>query len=214
MIPAISKFQELVFYESERDRTVHNTPRVSKLARREALAIINGNKLVPCGVHRFEYVSLLSGTVIVNTIEKKCSCSRFLDKSLCKHLIAGCLFDGVELYGIKKQTETLRTLRRKRKRSLLHSDNEQVEDDVGQEEPVPDQDEHMNSEQESDEREMHDQDIHDPVHELPPPPPPQSPVLKEKRKRGRPPKAESALVKESTEEEVIGIRRSQRVRKV
>jgi hypothetical protein len=51
-----------------------------------------------------------------------------LDKAICKHIIAAALVDGVEFYGIKKNIESLRTLRRKRK--LPELDESQIDEDV------------------------------------------------------------------------------------
>jgi hypothetical protein len=100
--------------------------------------------MVQRGLQRFEYESKEGPVIVVDTKALICSCYSFLDKAICKHIIAATLVDGVAFYGIKKNIETLRTLRRKRKKpeqdeSRIGEDVDEddgratdVEDDVGQ----------------------------------------------------------------------------------
>jgi hypothetical protein len=80
---------------------------------------------------------------VVDTKAKFCICSGFVVEAICKHLIAATLVDGVDLYGIKEQLQSLRTLRR-RKKPTEH-DESSIEDDID-DEPVDEDDEHANDE--------------------------------------------------------------------
>lgn len=68
----------------------------------------------------FDYKHRDNTTSRVNVSEKKCSCSIYLDKGICIHLVAACILTKTNVEGIKPKKTTLRSRRRNltKKRSL------------------------------------------------------------------------------------------------
>ena len=111
----------------------------------------------------------------INTALKTCSCSRFLDFAICKHLTAACLKLNLPLNGLKLRSDTFRTLRRRIK------NNEQDINESGNDDIV------AISDKSDDIGELTQARTQLQVECLQPSPKP---------RRGRPTKAESALRKE------------------
>ena len=55
----------------------------------------------------------VSGTELVYTCVKTCTCYAFLDKAVCQHLTAACLVLDIPLLGLKLKSLSLRTVRRR-----------------------------------------------------------------------------------------------------
>jgi hypothetical protein len=75
---------------------------------------VKSNKLKPVGPTEFTYKQVTGLVVSIDTVKKTCSCDRFLDKAMCKHLVAACMILRVPLIGLTFKT-SLRTVRRRLK---------------------------------------------------------------------------------------------------
>lgn len=109
-----------------------------------------------------------------------------MDKAICHHLVAACILSDIPLNGLKKISRSLRTIRRKlhaKKANGTISDDEL--DKITEDEPIPDNTIHNSMTQPID---MVDNDATNEA--------PEAPILSPKRKRGRPRKADKALVYE------------------
>ena len=70
--------------------------------KKQAKAI--SSKLIPCGLKRYVCTQKNGFLVTINTETKWCTCLFFNDKAICKLLVAACMNDEVELYGLKAKS--------------------------------------------------------------------------------------------------------------
>ncbi len=97
-------FNEVIDYESKNIKG-----KVTQFLKKQAKAI--SSKLRPCGFKRYEYTQIDGFLATINTETKCCTCRFFNDKAICKHLVAACMNDDVELYGLKAKSNQFKTLR-------------------------------------------------------------------------------------------------------
>ena len=78
--------------------------KVDAIMNKQASVIINKNLLIPSsfnGIYTFAgYNSLIYN---INIYNKTCSCHKFIDKAICKHLAAACLKNDIYLNGLQKK---------------------------------------------------------------------------------------------------------------
>jgi hypothetical protein len=71
------------------------------------------SKLRLCSLKRHVYTQKDGFLATINKETKCCPCLFFNDKAICKHLVAACINDDVELYGLKAKSNQFKTLRRR-----------------------------------------------------------------------------------------------------
>ena len=64
------------------------------------------------------------GFARINLITKTCTCHKFLDKGICKHLIAACIAEKVSLPGLVQLPKRFQIIRRQKHRNYI-DDQEQ-----------------------------------------------------------------------------------------
>lgn len=106
LIPAIQILILVVSYESNKIIDFKTFGCVNKSMMNRAYRLIR-NKLLIHKAGRFEYTRDYGSSEIIKTrplqeIRMSCTCSAFLDKAMCHHMIAASVIDNVRLPGIKK----------------------------------------------------------------------------------------------------------------
>jgi len=81
---------------------------------------IKDKKLIEIDIETFEYSHRDNTTSRVIVSKRTCTCSKYNDRAICAHLVAACIISNTKVVGIKPKGVTLRTRRRKlnKKRSL------------------------------------------------------------------------------------------------
>lgn len=85
--------------------------------------LIEKNSLFQDGgnVYKCEYHGIF---VTINTNQKYCTCYKFLDKGMCKHLIAAFIMDNIELIGLKKKNHKFQSVRNRFRKKNMDSSTE------------------------------------------------------------------------------------------
>ena len=123
ILPAVEKFQEVIAYESNKVRVMNLEGKVTKAIKLHAKEIINNNKLQLNGGN-YNYLHLNGAVFTIDFHNKTCTCDRFLDKAVCKHLTAACMIENIELNGLHIKSKTFVTRRRIKKNKISDSDDE------------------------------------------------------------------------------------------
>ncbi len=90
MKTAIDKFRECVKYESNNIQPIINEGKVTQFMLKLAKSINQEDKLIHNG-ERYNYLHANGNLSTIDMNTKQCTCITFLDKAICKHLIAACL---------------------------------------------------------------------------------------------------------------------------
>jgi hypothetical protein len=113
MIPAMQKFEQLIEYESRCYPIMEISKYVNKNIAKEARRIIILLRLDDYS-QNYTYDQINGSTCHINTLDKTCSCAKFTDNAICKHLVAVCIKERIELNGLKiKRAFSIRRLQRK-----------------------------------------------------------------------------------------------------
>ena len=101
MIPVMKVFQDLVVYESEQNIQYKNIGSTNESMTRLARRIVDNDQMVGNGTS-YEF-SRKDGSIETVKLgdERCCSCYYFLDKAMCKHLVAACLKENLPLLGLQ-----------------------------------------------------------------------------------------------------------------
>jgi len=130
-------FNEVIDYESKNIKKLYKEGKVTQFLKKQTKAI--SSKLRPIGFKRYEYTQIDGFLATINTETKCWTCRFFNDKAICKHLVAACMNDDVELYGLKAKSNQFKTLRRRIARQVDDSildELDEVVDDVANIEEV------------------------------------------------------------------------------
>ncbi|CAF0755010.1 unnamed protein product [Brachionus calyciflorus] len=93
---SIEVFSDLIQYESRNLGEFVSQGKITKHMKSESDKLLRGNKLVLNGGNR--YTSYYRDVECsIDTLAKTCSCLKFIDKGICKHLVAACVLDNIEL---------------------------------------------------------------------------------------------------------------------
>ena len=123
---ALEVFQGLVQYISNNMPAFTASAKVTTNTIKEAHMI--KDKIVNLSGNRYYYNRANGVICTMDTQTKTCNCNKFLDKAICKHLVAVCLIDGVELHGMSTKAKSLRTRRRRNK--LTVDDNDSLNESI------------------------------------------------------------------------------------
>ena len=111
---AIGVFKTLIKHESKIENKISNQGRITSLMNKQALVILEKNLLYKTTQsQQYNFIGSNKKIYIIDSKEKKCTCIYFMDKAICKHLVASCIADGVFLKGIIKKPLRMRTIRRR-----------------------------------------------------------------------------------------------------
>ena len=99
MKPAFEKFREIIEYERNNIAEFRSFGKVTKFFRDQALLIIKDQEFEKTSEKEYSYKHFNKTTGIINVENISCSCPKYLDKAICKHLIAVCLKEKIHLPG-------------------------------------------------------------------------------------------------------------------
>ena len=136
---AIEVFQEVVSYESKQSKEFRTEVRVRKYMRVQAKTIVLNKQLIATNLDdEFLYKHFHSnlGYARINLIAKTCTCHKFMDKGVCKHLIAACMQQEISLPGLVQLPAKFKIIRRKKNREYRDDSRDQEQLDIIAEEVV------------------------------------------------------------------------------
>ena len=105
MKSAVEVFQDVVSYEFKQGKEFKNVVRLRKFMRVQAETIVLKKQLITT---QSEYEFLYKhfdeklGYAKININSKTCTCHKYFDKGICKHLVAACLQVKVSLPGLEQ----------------------------------------------------------------------------------------------------------------
>ena len=102
---AVEVFQDVVSYESNHAKEFKTEIRVRKYMRVQAKTIIRKKQLIPTeseNEYLYKHYNPKLGYARINIVSKSCTCHKYLDKGVCKHLIAACILTQSNLSGKMK----------------------------------------------------------------------------------------------------------------
>ena len=91
---AVEVFQDVVRDESIHAKEFKAEIRVRKYMRVQAKTIIRKKQLIPTeseNEYLYKHYNPKLGFARINIVSKSCHCHKYLDKGVCKHLIAACI---------------------------------------------------------------------------------------------------------------------------
>jgi hypothetical protein len=124
MKTAVEVFQDVICYESNHAKDFKTEIRVRKYMRVQAKSIVHNKQLIATNLDYeflYKHFNPKMGFARINLSSKTCTCHTYLDKGVCKHLIAACLM-----------TPTLFKVIRKRK-NRQYIDDSRVYEEIVQE---------------------------------------------------------------------------------
>ena len=141
MLPAVEIFADALQAESASMPEMNTTGgKVVKWMKDWAKKAIDAKQFVWNKDGHYRHTrSKTSEEVVVDANEKSCTCSLFLDKAVCHHLVAVCLMSDLELNGLKKRSKSFRSRYRAERKK---PDAEQSDEDSSHEESVNEESAH------------------------------------------------------------------------
>jgi len=107
--------------------------------RVQAKAILNKKLLIPTGSEDeflYKHFNVHLGFARINLTAKTCTCFKYLDKGVCKHLIAACLMNQVNLPGLVQLPKLFKVIRRKKIRQYRDDSRSEEQMNGVEEQPV------------------------------------------------------------------------------
>ena len=95
----------------------------------QAKEIIKNKQLVKASENKYTYKHFNGSVGRIDTNAKTCSCPKFADKAVCKHLVAACILDNARLFGLEVFPRQLKVMRKRKIKRYL--------DDSGRQENEP-----------------------------------------------------------------------------
>jgi hypothetical protein len=107
--------------------------------QRKPQAILNKKLLIPTGSEDeflYKHFNVHLGFARINLTAKTCTCFKYLDKGVCKHLIAACLMNQVNLPGLVQLPKLFKVIRRKKIRQYRDDSRSEEQMNGVEEQPV------------------------------------------------------------------------------
>ena len=87
----------------------------------------------------YKHFNAKLGLARINVVTKSCTCHKYLDKGVCKHLIAACILTQSSLPGLVQMPKKFRIIRRKKNRQYRddsRDEDQMMTEDVRSDEPI------------------------------------------------------------------------------
>jgi hypothetical protein len=139
---AIEVFQEVVSYESKHGKDFRTEVLVRKYMIVQAKSIVHKKQLIATHSESeflYQHFNTKLGFARINLIAKTCTCHKFLDKGICKHLIAACISEKISLPGLVQLPNKFKIIRRQKNRNYIEGSRsqEQMEAAMVEIPPIP-----------------------------------------------------------------------------
>jgi hypothetical protein len=96
-------------------------------------------QLIPTGIEYeflYKHFNEKLGYAKININSKTCTCHKYFDKGICKHLVAACLQVKISLPGLEQLPKKFKILRRKKRNQYIDISGEEIDLAVEQERPL------------------------------------------------------------------------------
>ena len=134
---AIEVFKDAISYESRNGKDFKVEIRVRKYMRDQAKTIIVRKQLIATNSeseYLYKHFDSRLGFARINIDVKSCTCFKYFDKGVCKHLVAACMQNNIGLPGMVQLPKRFLVVRRRNKRNYI---NESINDGVETTEITP-----------------------------------------------------------------------------
>jgi hypothetical protein len=156
---AVEVFQDVISYESRNGKEFKSEIRVRKYMRDFAKTIVLRKQLISTSIdseYLYKHFNSKLGFARINILSKTCTCHKYFDKGVCKHLIAACMLNNISLPGMTELPKQFLVLR-KRQTARLRDDSRSEEtietsEVVSTSEPVQDIEASVEAQQEKKKR--------------------------------------------------------------
>ena len=127
-------FQDVICYESNHAKDFKTEIRVRKYMRVQAKSIVHNKQLIATNLDYeflYKHFNPKMGFARINLSSKTCTCHTYLDKRVCKHLIAACLMTQAFLPGLVQLPTLFKVIRKRKNRQYI--DDSRVYEEIVQE---------------------------------------------------------------------------------
>jgi hypothetical protein len=139
MKSAVEVFQDVVSYESKQGKEFKNDVRVRKFMRTQAKTIVLKKQLIPTQSENeflYKHFDVKLGYAKININSKTCTCHKYFDNGICKHLVVACLQVKVSLPGLEQLPKKFIVLRRKKRNQYRDISGDEIDLAIEQERPL------------------------------------------------------------------------------
>jgi hypothetical protein len=128
---AVEVFQDVISYESRNGKEFKSEIRIRKYMRNFAKTIVIRKQLISTSKdseYLYKHFNPKLGFARINILSKTCTCHKYFDKRVCKHLIAACMLNNISLPGMTEMPNKFLVIwRRQNARS---SDDNRSEENI------------------------------------------------------------------------------------
>ena len=103
MKTAVEVFQCVISYESRNGKEFKSEIRIRKYMRDLAKTIVLRKQIISTSIdseYLYKHFNPNLGFARINILSKTCTCHKYFDKGICKHLIAACMLNNISLPGM------------------------------------------------------------------------------------------------------------------
>ena len=100
---AVEVFQDNISYESRNGKEFKSEIRIRKYMRDLAKTIVLRKQIISTSIdseYLYKHFNPNLGFARINILSKTCTCHKYFDKGICKHLIAACMLNNISLPGM------------------------------------------------------------------------------------------------------------------
>jgi hypothetical protein len=115
---AVEVFQDVISYESRNGKEFKSEIRIRKYMRDLAKTIVLRKQIISTSIdseYLYKHFNPNLGLARINILSKTCTCHKYFDKGVCKHLIAACMLNNISLPGMAELPKKFLVLRRRQK---------------------------------------------------------------------------------------------------
>jgi hypothetical protein len=118
---------ESVYFATEKSSLI----RVRKYMRDLAKTIVIRNQLISTSIdseYLYKHFNPKLGFARINILSKTCTCHKYFDKGVCKHLIAACMLNNISLPGMTEMPKKFLVIRRRQ--NARYRDDSRSEENI------------------------------------------------------------------------------------
>jgi hypothetical protein len=128
---AVEVFQDVISYESRNGKEFKSEIRIRKYMRDLAKTIVLRKQIISTSIdseYLYKHFNPNLGFARINILSKTCTCHKYFDKGVCKHLIAACMLNNISLPGMAELPKKILVLRRRQK--VRYQDESILEENI------------------------------------------------------------------------------------
>jgi hypothetical protein len=128
---AVEVFQCVISYESRNGKEFKSEIRIRKYMRDLAKTIVLRKQIISTSIdseYLYKHFNPNLGFARINILSKTCTCHKYFDKGVCKHLIDACMLNNISLPGMAELPKKILVLRRRQK--VRYQDESILEENI------------------------------------------------------------------------------------